>query len=100
MILRGHSHDRFAKPFPAYQVGTKWARSWVRVVAHTGSYKLGRVATKGGEPTHDTWELTRGFPSGIPELLGPPRIIITPSGGDGGTSHPTHKAPITYECIA
>lgn len=93
IILRGHSHERLAHTISSLRVGTKYARPWQRVVCHCGSYKMGSVPTKPGEPTHDTWELTRGFRPQIRERLGPPRITIRPSDGSGTMGN---QASVTY----
>lgn len=77
VVLRGHSHDRLAHIFPSLRIAGQTVHEWERVVAHCGSYKLGRVDTKRGEETHDTWEATRGFRRKTEAVMGPPLIEVT-----------------------
>jgi UDP-2,3-diacylglucosamine pyrophosphatase LpxH len=74
VVLRGHSHDRVAHIFPSLRIMPQTVRDWERVVAHCGSYKLGRVDTVRGEETHDTWEARRGFRRKTEAVMGPPII--------------------------
>lgn len=77
LVLRGHSHDRLAHIFPSLRVTPTKVTEWERVVAHCGTYKLGRVDTKRGDETHDTWEETKGFRRKIEATMGPPIIEMT-----------------------
>ncbi len=78
MVMRGHSHTKLAPPpIDAFKVVGDNVRDWPRVVAHTGTYKLGRVEHERGE-VHDTWEHTRGFRHKMSSKLGPPVIQISP----------------------
>ena len=78
IILRGHSHDKVAHRFDSFTVGSQYVRQWPRIVAHCGTYKLGRVDGKAGDEPHDTWEITRGFRAKAAASLGPPLILIKP----------------------
>lgn len=78
VILRGHSHDRVAQIVPSLRVGTSNVKEWNRIIAHTGTYKVGRVDTLAGDEAHTTWEETRGFKKKTNRVLGPPIIQITP----------------------
>lgn len=83
IILRGHSHDRLAHIFPSLRVGARSVQEWNRIVAHTGTYKVGRVDDSLLDEAHTTWEETRGFKKKTDRVLGPPQIEITPVwGGD------------------
>lgn len=77
VVLRGHSHDRLAHIFPSLRITPNNVTDWERVVAHCGSYKLGRVDTKRGEETHDTWEARKGFRRKTSATMGPPIIEMT-----------------------
>jgi hypothetical protein len=77
MVLRGHSHDRVAQVFPSLRIMPNQVRDWERVVAHCGTYKLGRIDTKRGEETHDTWEARKGFRRKTQAVVGPPIIEMT-----------------------
>lgn len=102
VVLRGHSHDRLAHIFPSLRITPNMVRDWERVVAHCGSYKLGRVDTKRGEETHDTWEARRGFRRKTQATMGPPVIEMTftrhhrPS--DNREKH-TARAGVQYKVI-
>jgi hypothetical protein len=52
-------------------------RDWERVVAHCGTYKLGRIDTKRNEEAHDTWEARKGFRRKTQAVVGPPIIEMT-----------------------
>jgi hypothetical protein len=77
VVLRGHSHERLAHVFPSLRIMPTQVRDWERVVAHCGSYKLGRVDTSRGEETHDTWEARKGFRRKTQAVMGPPIIEMT-----------------------
>lgn len=77
IIFRGHSHQRVAQRFNSTRIGSQYPRPWPRIVAHCGSYKVGRVDKKTNGELHDTWEHTRGFRQ--QGLLGPPLIMVDPS---------------------
>lgn len=77
MVLRGHSHDRLAHIFPSLRIMPTNVREWERVVAHCGTYKLGRVDTQRGQETHDTWEARKGFRRKTSAVIGPPIIEVT-----------------------
>jgi hypothetical protein len=77
VVLRGHSHERLAHVFPSLRIMPTQVRDWERVVAHCGSYKLGRVDTSRGEETHDTWEARKGFRRKTQAVMGPPLIEMT-----------------------
>jgi len=77
VVLRGHSHDRVAHIFPSLRIMPTQVRDWERVVAHCGTYKLGRVDTKRGEENHDTWEARKGFRRKTQNVTGPPLIEMT-----------------------
>ncbi len=74
VIIRGHSHEKAAHIFPSLRISQTCVKEWERVTAHTGSYKLGRVDTKGGEENHDVWEERKGFRRKIEATMGPPLI--------------------------
>ena len=98
VVLRGHSHDRLAHIFPSLRITPTKIRDWERVVAHCGSYKLGRVDTQRGQETHDTWEARKGFRRKTTRVMGPPIIEMTmrePSEGNGMTT----PAGIQYRVI-
>lgn len=78
IILRGHSHDKVAHRFDSFQIGAKYALNWPRIVAHCGTYKLGRTDHPKNGELHDTWEVTRGFRNKASTSLGPPLIDIKP----------------------
>lgn len=77
VVLRGHSHDRVAHIFPSLRIMPTQVRDWERVVAHCGTYKLGRVDTKRNEENHDTWEARKGFRRKTQNMIGPPIIEMT-----------------------
>ena len=77
VVLRGHSHDRVAHIFPSLRIMPTQVRDWERVVAHCGTYKLGRVDTKRGEENHDTWEARKGFRRKTQAVTGPPLIEMS-----------------------
>jgi hypothetical protein len=78
VILRGHSHDRVAQILQSLQIERAGVREWLRVVAHTGTYKQGWTNCDYGE-THDTWEETKGFRKRGSATSGPPVIKIIPT---------------------
>lgn len=86
IVLRGHSHDRVAQILPSLRIGANSVREWNRVIAHTGTYKVGRVDTLAGDEAHTTWEETRGFKKKTSRVLGPPIIQVTPLATPGGAS--------------
>lgn len=102
VVLRGHSHDRVAHIFPSLRVTPRVVRDWERVVAHCGTYKLGRVDTKRGEETHDTWEARKGFRRKTQALVGPPVIEMTfnrqPRPSEG-KDRPTGRAGVEYRVV-
>jgi UDP-2,3-diacylglucosamine pyrophosphatase LpxH len=98
VVLRGHSHDRLAHIFPSLRITPTRIRDWERVVAHCGSYKLGRVDTQRSQEAHDTWEARKGFRRKTSSVMGPPIIEMTmrePSEGKGMTS----PAGVQYRVI-
>lgn len=102
VVLRGHSHDRLAHIFPSLRIGNQYVSDWERVVAHCGSYKLGRVDTKRGEETHDTWEARKGFRRKTDKSLGPPIIEVSIHHGKIGGGDKTErdgKAGVQYRVI-
>jgi UDP-2,3-diacylglucosamine pyrophosphatase LpxH len=88
IILRGHSHDRVAQIVPSLSIGTNNVKEWNRIIAHTGTYKVGRVDNISGDEVHTTWEETRGFKKKTNRVLGPPLIQISPT----SNGHPTVEA--------
>jgi predicted phosphodiesterase len=100
VVLRGHSHDRLAHIFPSLRITQNTARDWERVVAHCGSYKLGRIDTVRGEETHDTWEARKGFRRKTERSLGPPIIEMSFSDASGHLERKrTGRAGVQYRVI-
>lgn len=101
IILRGHSHDRVAQVFPSLRIGKHAVEEWNRVVAHTGTYKLGRTDDHLGDEAHTTWEETRGFKKKTTRVMGSPLIQITPtsSGNTATTAGKMQKAKADYRII-
>ena len=96
VVLRGHSHDRLAHIFPSLRITPNAVRDWERVVAHCGSYKLGRVDTKRGEETHDTWEARRGFRRKTQATMGPPVIEMSFNRHTRLAENRANRAPVEY----
>jgi Calcineurin-like phosphoesterase len=101
VVLRGHSHDRVANILPSLRIGPNSVREWNRIVAHTGTYKVGRVDTHQGDEAHTTWEETRGFKKKTDRVLGPPVIQITPtlSGNRAAAAGTIQSARAEYRII-
>jgi predicted phosphodiesterase len=79
IILRGHSHERVAQIIGSLRVTPKRVQDWPRIVAHTGTYKMGWTQTGMSDEDHSTWEETKGFRKRGDSMVGPPIIEITPS---------------------
>lgn len=77
IIIRGHSHERFARVWQARKSGVEHQYGWYRAGLIAGTYKLGWITDNPGS-VRDTWEIQRAFSRRIPEGLGSPRIRITP----------------------
>jgi len=105
IILRGHSHEKVAHIFPSLRIAPTCVKEWERVCGHTGSYKLGRVDTKGGEENHDTWEETKGFRRKIEATMGPPLIEMRlgqsthKAGRSNNGANRVAKSPVKYRVI-
>lgn len=102
VVLRGHSHDRVAHIFPSLRVTPNQVRDWERVVAHCGTYKLGRVDTGRGEENHDTWEARKGFRRKTQNVTGPPLIemsLLNPERPSRKKGNMSAKAGVQYRVI-
>lgn len=80
ILLRGHSHaPRIAQVIPSMRIARTGFIEWPRLVASTGTYKVGHVETTTSQHPYTTYETFKGFRmKGSGDLLGPPVITIKP----------------------
>ena len=98
ILLRGHSHSpRQAVQIPSVRINRTGLTEWPRLVASTGTYKVGHVETTGTAHAVTTYETFKGFrPKTKGDLLGPPIIRIYPRKKNAGAGvNPT--SPFRYE---
>lgn len=80
VLLRGHSHaPRIAQVIPSLRVNRTGVAEWPRLVASTGTYKVGHIEPKAGDHAPTTYETFKNFrPKSMGAQLGPPIITIKP----------------------
>jgi hypothetical protein len=100
IILRGHSHaPRIAQIIPSVRVTQTGLVEWPRLVASTGTYKVGHVPSGPSDHPYTTYETFKGFRlRTATDQLGPPIIRIYPrkkNVGAGKDPSPTIKFEVT-----
>jgi hypothetical protein len=80
VLLRGHSHaPRIAQVIPSLRVNRTGVAEWPRLVASTGTYKVGHIEPKAGDHAPTTYETFKNYRHKMPGAhLGPPVITIKP----------------------
>lgn len=80
VLLRGHSHaPRIAQVIPSLRVNKTGVAEWPRLVASTGTYKVGHLEPKVGDHAATTYETFKNYRHKMPGAqLGPPIITIKP----------------------
>jgi hypothetical protein len=80
VLLRGHSHaPRIAQVIPSLRINRTGVAEWPRLVASTGTYKVGHIEPKAGDHAPTTYETFKNYRHKMPGAhLGPPVITIKP----------------------
>lgn len=80
ILLRGHSHaPRIAQVIPSLRINRTGVSEWPRLVASTGTYKVGHIEPKPGDHAPTTYETFKNYRHKMPGAhLGPPVITIAP----------------------
>lgn len=80
ILLRGHSHaPRVAQTLTSLRITQHGIRDWPRLIASTGTYKVGHIDPKAGEHAATTYETFKNYrPKAAGASLGPPIITIRP----------------------